>query len=266
MKIFINHKQLSQARLDAWEKKHTLQALKNLHQPAEKTDDLPSLRAQLQTAKDTFSYEEVIKLLRPKLALGFCVMNILARASRLRRLRHKTKYATAVLFIEGLYVEDFVTVAESFTSSDTPEIRRINNNVNPEHYALISRGTVFEVIEKAGNCPVPLQFFIEFYENDAVETSVGKGSILTSTRDASYPYESAGIARLKNGVIVGGIRHQFKNTAAGLEAKTLVEFPALCPSYIVRDHCLHLALEWKNWLLAAKEIAAQKHARNPHNS
>lgn len=63
-----------------------------------------------------------------------------------------------------------------------------------------------------------------------------------------------GRAYLATNMQVGGIRHQFRNTATGMEAKTLVEFPAACPSYIVNDHCLHLALEWKNWIRAAQKL------------
>lgn len=71
---------------------------------------------------------------------------------------------------------------------------------------------------------------------------------LVTARDTSYPYQSVGIARLKNGTVIGGIRHQFRDTEEGLEVRAVVEFPAMCPTYIVRDHQKHLAVEWSSWI------------------
>lgn len=121
---------------------------------------------------------------------------------------------------------------------DTAEHRRINLSVSPDHYVLVPRGNTLEVIETMGNTPVPTQFFITFYDETGLQTP----------RDPSYPYQSVGIAKLKDGTVIGCVRHQFRDTATGIEAKTLVEFPAICPNIIVKEHQKHLASEWSGWI------------------
>ena len=111
----------------------------------------------------------------------------------------------------------------------------------PDHYALRPLNDTLEVIETAGCTPVPTQFYITF--ND--ETG------LKEPRNFDYPFQSTGIAKLKDGTIIGGVRHQFKDTSTGIEVRTLVEFPCLCPKIILKEHQKHLAVEWSNWIMWA---------------
>lgn len=71
---------------------------------------------------------------------------------------------------------------------------------------------------------------------------------LQTPRDNSFPYQSVGIAKLKDGTIIGSVRHQFRDTETGIEARTVVEFPAICPKTILREHQKHLASEWSGWI------------------
>ena len=48
--------------------------------------------------------------------------------------------------------------------------------------------------------------------------------------------------------ILGGVRHHFKDTETGIEARTGVEFPAICPKIILKEHQKHLAVEWSGWI------------------
>lgn len=136
--------------------------------------------------------------------------------------------------------------AQSFITNDTPEIRRINNNANSEHYALLSRGSVFEVIERAGSCPVPLQFFIDF----------GESSFLTSARDESYPYESVGVAKLKNGVIIAEFVISLRTPTRVLRQKRSWSFPRSIP----RISCATIACIW----LSSGKIGWRPQRRSSH--
>ena len=78
------------------------------------------------------------------------------------------------------------------TFLNTPENLKVNLSVCPEHYALVLR-EVLEVIEKTGNAPFPMQFFIQFNE-EGIQTP----------QDEEYPYQIVGIAKLKDGTIIGG--------------------------------------------------------------
>ncbi|KAA9239445.1 MULTISPECIES: hypothetical protein [Aerococcus] len=240
MKITIAGQVVSQEQLDNWEYRHTRKALKNLGHRPKPADNLTTLRNKLNQLKQSLTYEEIVHRLGWKLKLMATLMRVVGWLSFGR-----VKYATCTLEVKGIRVEDFAPLAKEFISKDSPAIRQINLAANPEHYVLEPRGKLFEVVETAGASPLPIQFFIDFSSDQG----------LVSQADPAYPLQMIGQAYLATNMQVGGIRHQFRNTATGMEAKTLVEFPAACPSYIVNDHCLHLALEWKNWISAAQELS-----------
>ncbi|KAA9292159.1 hypothetical protein QP168_03930 [Aerococcus urinae] len=240
MKITIAGQVVSQERLDNWEYRHSRQALKNLGRRPKPADNLVTLRNSLNQLKQSLTYEEILRHLGWKLKLMATLMRAIAWLSLGR-----VKYATCTLEVDGLTIEEFAPLVKDFVTKDSPGIRQINLAANPEHYVLEPRGQLFEVIETAGASPLPIQFLIDFSSDQG----------LVSQEDPAYPLQMVGLAYLAKGSQVGGIRHQFRNTETGMEARTLVEFPAACPSYIVKDHCLHLALEWKNWISAAQELS-----------
>lgn len=231
---------VSQEKLDQWEYRHTRQALKNLGNRPKPADNLITLRNKLNQLKQSLTYEEIVHHLGWKLKLMAALMRGVGWLSFGR-----VKYAACTLEVDELTIEEFAPLVKDFVTKDNPGIRQINLEANPEHYVLEPRGQLFEVIETAGASPLPIQFFIDFSSDQG----------LVSQANPAYPLQMIGQAYLANGLPVGGIRHQFRNTKTGMEAKTLVEFPAACPSYIVNDHCLHLALEWKNWISAAQELS-----------
>ncbi|WP_195851612.1 hypothetical protein [Aerococcus urinae] len=239
MKITIAGQVVSQEQLDNWEYRHTRKALKNLGTRPSSDEDSRTLRRKLNQLKQSMTYDQIMYRLGWKLKLMTNAMQYIAWLSFGR-----VKYATCTLEVKGITVEDFAPLAKEFISKDSPAIRQINLAANPEHYVLEPRGKLFEVVETAGASPLPIQFFIDFSSDQG----------LVSQADPAYPLQMVGRAYLATNMQVGGIRHQFRNTATGMEAKTLVEFPAACPSYIVNDHCLHLALEWKNWIKAAQKL------------
>lgn len=124
----------------------------------------------------------------------------------------------------------------------------LNNQVNlsacPDHYVLRPFGqNELEVIETTGNSPFPVRFFIVFGDETGLKTP----------RDKSYQYQSTGVARMKDGTTIGGVRHQFKNTDTGIEVSLVVEFPALCPNSLIKSHQMHLACEFSYWLQWIKD-------------
>lgn len=239
MKIIINNKEVKKEELEHYERKQIYKAFKTLKVKFDKSLDLENLREKLREVKNSISYDEIKKKLNIKLKISNFFLKIISLFSF-----KKSKYSITYLYVDNIDAKKFNNILIEFMTKNTPEIRNINLNVHPQHYALISRGDLFEVIETPGASPLPMQFFINLNED--------KG--LNSKKDSDYPLESIGIAKLKDGTLVGGIRHQFKNIENQLVAKTLVEFPAMCPNYIIKSHCMHLALEWGNWLNCAKKL------------
>jgi hypothetical protein len=41
-----------------------------------------------------------------------------------------------------------------------------------------------------------------------------------------FPHQLAGVARASNGAAIGGVMHQFRDTADGFHARLTVEFPS----------------------------------------
>ena len=59
------------------------------------------------------------------------------------------------------------------------------------------------------------------------------------------------MARTSDGVAIGGVRHQFRDTTDGFHARLTVEFPMPTIGRMVKGHRWHLACEFSNWIEAA---------------
>lgn len=98
-----------------------------------------------------------------------------------------------------------------------------------------------EVWETTGGSPLASRFFIE------IDSTEG----LLTQPDATYPVQMAGCARLANGTVVGGVRHQFRDEQDGTRVLLAVEFPWLMGPAGPAAHRWHLASEFANWFHAA---------------
>lgn len=238
MKIRIDGKPFTKDEQDEWKRKRVKKVLKNLNKRLADEEDADVLCERLTEIKLSMSYEEIVSCIRVKLALGRIRMKLAAMLSGKKR-----RTSVTTIFSQGITVEALSGIIDALMMEDCAVYRRVNLGVYPDHYALIPHGDTLEVIETAGNTPVPTQFFITFQDETGIQ----------EPRDLSYPFQSAGVARLKDGTVIGGVRHQFRNTAAGIEVRTLVEFPGICPQTIVKAHEKHLAVEWSNWIKWAVE-------------
>lgn len=191
------------------------------------------LDKELLSLKMSLSYEEIISRLGLKLKLSNIIMKFTAKFHKGKR-----KKAITIIKFKGVDIDTFGRSIEKLMIIGNEENKKINLNVFPEHYVLIPHGNILEVIETTGNSPLPTQFFITFDDEDNIDEK----------RDLNYSHQSVGLAKLDDESILGGVRHQFKETDNGIEARLLVEFPNLCPKSIVRAHQLHLAVEWSGWI------------------
>ena len=238
MKIMINQKKVSQERIEQWRKQRILKAAKMLNLQLPNTDKTEILDQALLEAKMKLTYEELIQKIGTKLKWSQCLMKWVAKWSKKPRKR-----AVVTIYASGLTATSFSKRLEKLMLENTDAHKRANLGACPDHYALQSRGSILEVIETAGNSPLPTQFFLD----------LGGEAEIEEPRDASYPFQSVGVARLANGCNVGGIRHQFRDTEKGLEVRFCVEFPSLCPDSLVKEHQFHLAAEWSRWIAWCRE-------------
>lgn len=68
-----------------------------------------------------------------------------------------------------------------------------------------------------------------------------------------YPTQIAGQAVLDDGLVIGGVRHQFRDVNGAMEGLLTVEFPRVFPSRMVTEHRWHLATEFGNWIDAFRQ-------------
>ena len=238
MKIMINQKEVSQERIEQWRKHRILKAAKMLNQQLPNTDKTEILDQALLEAKMKLTYEELIQKIGTKLKWSQYLMKWAAKWSKKPRQR-----AVVTIFASGLTAASFSIMLEKLMLEKSDVHKRVNLGACPDHYALQPHGDKLEVIETAGNSPLPTQFFLNF----------GGEAEIEEPRDASYPFQTVGAASLANGCNIGGIRHQFRDTEKGLEARFCVEFPGLCPDSLIKEHQLHLAAEWSRWITWCKE-------------
>lgn len=238
MKIMINQKEVSQERIEQWRKQRIHKAAKILSLQLPNTDNTEILDQALLEAKMNLTYEELIQQIGSKLKWSQYLMKWAAKWSKKPRKR-----AVVMIFASGLTAASFSKKLEKLMLEKTDAHKSVNLGACPDHYALQPHGDKLEVIETAGNSPLPIQFFLD----------LGGGAKIEEPRDASYPFQTVGAASLANSSNIGGIRHQFRDTEKGLEARFCVEFPSLCPDSLIKEHQLHLAAEWSKWIAWCRE-------------
>lgn len=233
MRFEIDGKEFTEKELENWKRKRIPKVLHNLQKSVEPSDDIDTLSGELAEVKANMTYNEIVSPIRRKLWIGTIGMKLAVIFSFGKRKTSKT-----TIYADGIHIDKLGKIIDSLMMENTEEHRRVNLSVSPDHYALVPRGSTLEVIETTGNTPVPTQFYITFNDETGLQTP----------RDEAFPYQSVGIAKLKDGTIIGGVRHQFRDTATGIEARTAVEFPAICPKTILKEHQKHLAAEWSGWI------------------
>lgn len=112
----------------------------------------------------------------------------------------------------------------------------------PDHY-IIARDAQGRqlVVETTGGSPLPGEFTVDYDDVSSLHTAP----------DPSYQFEVAGVARLRDGLAIGGVRHQFRQEGDGFRALLTVEFPGRVPMRMIAEHRWHLAVEFSNWIEAA---------------
>lgn len=240
---FIGGREIAQQELDAWERRRLFAACRRLGIPLD--GDICDLRDRLAETKRSWGYERLVARLRKALRLSTVLSIAMARTSGRRRV-----CSVVVLRVDGISAEEASRRLECVMLEATPTNDSANLAACPDHWVLRPHGgTRLEVIEATGGSPFPTQFFIEF----------GDESGLTTKRDLSFPYQSTGTARARNGSVIGGVRHQFRDDNGRVEARLCVEFPAVMPRFFVREHQMHLACEFSNWfrgLIGGVDISA----------
>lgn len=240
LEVRIDGDLVTPVQIDEWERRRSQVVLAQLRRalkiqaPAQgNASDLSSLREELLRLKEQLGRPGLRERLQGKLRMSAFSTKLILRLSGARR-----KPCVVEMRVAGCNAQQLSQGIDDLMSVDSPANRRINLLVCPDHYVLEPRANVLEVIETTGGSPFPAQFFMRFDDDSGLKTP----------RDAAFPYQSTGTARLGDGTVIGGVRHQFRDDGHGALARLMVEFPQPTPGHMIREHQWHLACEFSHWI------------------
>ncbi|MEV6279451.1 hypothetical protein [Nocardia sp. NPDC051832] len=234
----IGGRRVERDRVLAWEDRRIDAAAKKLGVPAPEPGDIDTRRETLLRAKLDLGSAEIRRRLARESQWADRIARTQARVGRQRR-RSVTE-----LEVSAGSAADFVTWFDSAVNADDPTAML---RACPDHFDTTFGARGQEVLETTGSSPLAALFFIDY---DDV-------SSLVTAPDALFPHQVAGVARAQNGRAIGGVRHQFRDTATGFRARLTVEFPLPTLPAMVAGHRWHLACEFSNWIEAATQGAPQ---------
>lgn len=224
---------ITAAQLAEWETRRLAKASRLLGIDITGTD-LAAQRLKFADAKLDLGPEQIRQRLASRLRVSDVVTRATAGISRGART-----VSICDLFVTGGDATQFV---EWFSDSDRPDFERSMLAANPDHFLITATPDgQLEVIETTGGSPLPSRFLID--EKDV--------STLRTALDPSYTANVSGVAHTSGGKAIGGVRHQFRNTADGFHAHLLVEFPKAMAAHMINAHRWHLAVEFTNWITFA---------------
>lgn len=234
IKTFMEGHEIPREQILEWERRRALTVLKRLGGQPLRNEELDSLRHQVLERKLALGSDGIRQLLRRELAVAQPAANFVARISCGMR-----RFSITELLVDGGSAEAF---ADWFCKRTELNDERAMLAACPDHYVIHTDADgVQEVIETTGGSPLVGRFLIDYQDL----------SSLRSSSDPLYPYQIAGVARAESGLVLGGVRHQFRNEGSGFRARLLVEFPAMIVPGAVSAHRWHLASEFSNWIEAA---------------
>jgi hypothetical protein len=216
-----------------WEDRRITAAARKLGVQAPAGGNVAKRRDVLLQAKLTLGPEEIATRLSRDIRLAKFVAKAGARVSGRRRV------SVVDLHVNGGSAAQFVDAFDGWTAaSDEAAMLR----ACPDHFVIRTRGDGRqEVLETTGESPLATMFFVDYENVTSLVTPI----------DPKFSHQVAGVARTSDGVPIGGVRHQFRDTDDGFHARLTVEFPMPTLARMIEGHRWHLACEFSNWIEAA---------------
>ncbi|MBI5338286.1 MAG: hypothetical protein HZB45_11455 [Mycolicibacterium rufum] len=215
------------------ERERAGRALSKLGAPVS-SGDVDQLREALRERKAELGHSGIEAALSRDVRWSTRVARLTATASRGRRA-----LSTIELVASQGSANGFAEWFDRRTNTDDEAAMLV---AHPDHFLFRTDADGRqEVWETNGGSPLAARFFIDYDDTSSLRTPVNR----------EYPVQLAGVARLSDGLAIGGVRHQFRDEGKGFRALLTVEFPALTLPTILRGHRWHLAIEFSNWIEAS---------------
>lgn len=234
IQTWFDGKPISRHDVLAWEGKRVAKGFRKFGTTAP-AGDLKAQREALAIAKLSMGRGAIENTLAREIAISDRLAGIMARASRGRR-----RVSQVELLVPWAKADQLPAWYEAKTDSDD-EVAFLSATPDHHLFRTIDEPRGQEVWETTGGSPAASRFFIR----------IGDLEGLVTPADPAYPVQLAGCARLADGTLIGGIRHQFRDEAGGARVLLTVEFPWLMGPTGPAAHRWHLASEFANWIQAA---------------
>lgn len=232
--VHINGAQMATDEIMAWQQQRVQVSKKLLERKTHrKFGDIDAKK--LADIKYSIPQENMLRLLKDQMdfaAFGTHIAVPLARGKR--------KISVVDFDVDFCDAKTMRRLYDDMMLNNTPANLWCNLRANPDHYLLRGDSAdVQEVVEITGGLPFVSHFFIHYGDFDGLQ----------SREDPDYPYQAAGVSYLEDGLAIGAVRHQMKDTENGCHIKLAVEFPSTLPDRGIRAHQKHLACEFYNWFI-----------------
>lgn len=234
VQAWFNKKVIPREKVLAWEAKRSVKALHKLGVPVP-AGNARVLRKAVTDAKVELGREAIETAFAREVKVTDMLTGALARLSGKHR-----RVSQVELFAPGATAHQLL---DWYTAKAVADDEAAFLDACPDHHLFrpIEEPRGQEVWETTGGSPIAARFFFELDVTDGVVTPA----------DPTYPVQMVGIARIANGTVIGGIRHQFRDETSGARTILTVEFPWLIGPFGPAAHRWHLASEFSNWLEAS---------------
>lgn len=236
IKITIGRRQVRRSDVLRWEDHRVDAAARKLKVRAPKPGRLEDRREALLETKLGLGTDEILYRLERDIRYGDIVARLSGPVSKRRR------FSTIEMSVQGADAAQFVAWMNRAPEVDEPAMLR----ACPDHFLIRNGPAGQEVVETTGGSPLATRFTIDYDDTETLRTPP----------DPAFPLQIAGVARASNGAAIGGVRHQFRNTNSGYDARLRVEFPLPTPPTMISAHRWHLACEFSNWAEEAARRAS----------
>lgn len=206
--------------------------------------ELAHARRALARLKSLVGHQGLLDLLAEDITEGNAFFRELAARSD-----GQLRSATTVLAVRGqLKAAPFLRWLEHAFSDENVLLA-----AEPEHYVFITNpdGSV-TVVENLGPyvASVRLPGFDDEIQipNDDEEAARTVPELLPVSQ---YPFRRLALISLPDGTAIGRMLIQCGDTGEGFSTSLTVYFPSDCPDEVFEGHLQHLAVEFRNWIVAA---------------
>jgi uncharacterized protein len=199
--------------------------------------ELQHARRVLAQLKALVGRQGLLELLNPDIKLGVDFLREMAENSK-----GKLKPATTMLAIKGLKATQFLHWLDGQFDKEAVMLA-----AEPDHFVIAPNEEArVTIVETLGD--YVCQIHLPPYDGAATWDEAVVNELLP---ESEYQFRRIARITLPDGTLVGRMLTQFGDTPEGFNASLTAYFPSECPEVVFEHHRQHLAVEFRNWIVAA---------------